>query len=1169
MLENNNSNNFNNDANIETIKVLKDIRDILVKTANRVHEGFVQIERQEDKNEAVLKSIATNINQQLRNFVKVEDKLIDVAKQFELYAKRQESILKVLPQIDKTLEKLLEREQKLIETIQTTNKTTQYITSNIKLLFNKIGLKITEYLDKSFNKQIQLFELPATQKVFKDIQTEIAKEFKTALLFSQKQITDTLRITEATIEDIIRNADLDDFQKAAIKKIDQLAYATERKFFDGKDWYTATFELLFSINRILVEMLLTTQKFSSIQITQFSELKNVIKTLDNIKYVDKNVQLYYGELFKTFENTNYKLPLFARLKIWKKGLYNNPLLQIVMARDLNNKENIEFLKIFTKYINEYNNVISLDNILMVEMFNRLNLSYLELKEIKHLFDIPVNKQKKFIDKLKRDFATNKDLLRALILQEIPKHIAEAEDEEYYQFLLDLSVNKIIYDLRFALSDTRAFKFLYNQYSELGLKKEFLKTLDAQMYTLNKYFYRSIYNALNKVGGITRELLLSGAAISLMSTGPIGTLLAVPLLVSTGAYFILGKEWIGKWLVTDVLNFIKNIPFVKRLTEIVANFIQKNIIQNIQTFFTVLNNVIDNNKYLSFIKQAVLKTLNVFKIGLQKIVNIFDTLTGGFVSVFITKFTQVSKVFLKGIGLGFIEGFFAKKKEKQEPVAVEDLYSKTLGKLKNVQQVTLQTIHEDLLLLLENLPNLFKIDNIKIQISDDLVNNITKSLDVLKSYFQTLLDVLFGAPSEWDHNTYEIKTKLLIAEGVGMVLRELPQLPPIRTNVISLPNSFAVDLTNSFKAAFDCTICDLMQKQIDILTEILKTIKASTAFNVVSKMADTIIPGGGGGGGLKSLGKTLAVLYGLKKMADLAIDGFKFLFKKAFSTISDFLKSGAITKTVKIGIDSLEKIPRIALKGFKSLFGNWKVGSSFAGLLEGISEYAESGNIAKAITKGVGTTAGAYIVGRLLGGALGSFGGPAGTIIGSFLGGYLANKGYDLVSNYLAKNSFSDIIKDAFTNIFGAFTGGGPLSFLNAESIYNKITDFISGLFGNNQSTQTGQYTLAPSNKNSLSVYDFKLKSPAQIQSDLDAIEKYINSVQPQQTTQSNLVTNQQMVNQQYAVNRIDITQQNQIISLLSSMNNNLGLLVNLLTDAINGNNRIDFRPINERLKPAH
>ncbi|MGC8771814.1 MAG: hypothetical protein ACP5Q5_11260, partial [Brevinematia bacterium] len=227
------------------------IRDILVKTANRVHEGFVQIEKQNDKNEANIRSIATNINQHLRNFVKVENKIIDVAKQFDLYASRQEKMLKLLPKLEKTLEKFNQREEKLIETIETTNKTFVYITSNIKYLFNKIGFKITEKIDKTFNKHVQLFELPVTQKIFKDLQTEIAKEIQVSLMFNQKKIDRAMNINEKLLESIIRDTKLTEFEKATIKKLDQLAYATERKFFDGKDWYTATFELLFSINRIL------------------------------------------------------------------------------------------------------------------------------------------------------------------------------------------------------------------------------------------------------------------------------------------------------------------------------------------------------------------------------------------------------------------------------------------------------------------------------------------------------------------------------------------------------------------------------------------------------------------------------------------------------------------------------------------------------------------------------------------------------------------------------------------------------------------------------------------------------------------------------------------------------------------------------------------------------
>ncbi|MGC8825368.1 MAG: hypothetical protein ACP5PZ_12400, partial [Bacteroidales bacterium] len=177
---------------------------------------------------------------------------------------------------------------------------------NLYDIIDAIKYKIFERIDKHFATNIGVFQLPATKRLFKDIQTEIAKEFKVALILSQKQfkdqIKDGLQITEKTIKDIVENDNLDDFQKAAIKKLDQLAYATERKFFDGKDWHTATFELLFSINKILVEMLLSTQNFSQIQntklsemsssnqkisymlIAQFSELKNVIKTLDNINY---------------------------------------------------------------------------------------------------------------------------------------------------------------------------------------------------------------------------------------------------------------------------------------------------------------------------------------------------------------------------------------------------------------------------------------------------------------------------------------------------------------------------------------------------------------------------------------------------------------------------------------------------------------------------------------------------------------------------------------------------------------------------------------------------------------------------------------------------------------------------------------------------------------------
>ncbi|MGC8767653.1 MAG: hypothetical protein ACP5QP_08195, partial [Brevinematia bacterium] len=231
--------------------------------------------------------------------------------------------------------------------------------------------------------------------------------------------------------------------------------------------------------------------------------------------------------------------------------------------------------------------------------------------------------------------------------------------------------------------------------------------------------------------------------------------------------------------------------------------------------------------------------------------------------------------------------FGKKRNDMQPLKAEDVYNAALGKLKNVQHVTLQTIHEDLLLLLDKFPErlkkAFETDSIKVQIEESsinklksifiddnnktqdkkvfinalkesidvnkalieilkkslninntfnvyfnekLINKIIESLDVLKSYSQTLLDVLFGEPGKWDHSSYELGTKLMIAEGIGLALRELPQISPIRTNdinfpqvfaakiendyiktkVIELPSTFTTDLTNSFKASFNCTIC---------------------------------------------------------------------------------------------------------------------------------------------------------------------------------------------------------------------------------------------------------------------------------------------------------------------------------------------------------------------------
>ncbi|MGC8851961.1 MAG: HAD-IIIA family hydrolase [Minisyncoccia bacterium] len=181
------------------------------------------------------------------------------------------------------------------------------------------------------------------------------------------------------------------------------------------------------------------------------------------------------------------------------------------------------------------------------------------------------------------------------------------------------------------------------------------------------------------------------------------------------------------------------------------------------------------------------------------------------------------------------------------------------------------------------------------------------------------------------------------------------------------------------------------------------------------------------------------------------------------------------------------------------------------LMSGIREYDESHNITKAITVGLG---------GLIGGYLGlKFGGLPGAFIGGWGGEKLAGKGYDLVSNYLAKNSFSDIVKDIFTNIFGAFMGGGPLSFLNAEAIYDKITSFISnilntiydkftsfisnilntiydkftsfisGLFGNKQTASTGQYTPAPPNKNNPTDLISKLTQYKNLNLDIKELEK--------------------------------------------------------------------------------
>ncbi len=1085
--------NLQNEFCTESLKVLKDIKDILVKTANRVHEGFVHIEKREDKNEAAFKAIANNINLQLRNFAKVGDKLVNFAKHMDLYLQRQESTLKLFPQITNLLNKLAEREQKYAEILEKTNNTTQYITTSLKSFLNRLGFNLVNYIERSLHKQIAAIDLPATQRVFKDLQTTIAKEFQTALLFSKLNFDKSIRITEQTLEDIARNIELDDFQKAMVKRLDQLAVATEKQYFKGKDWYTSVFELLFSINRILFEILLATDKYSSLQTVQLSELSNVVRILDQIRYIDKNIQTYYVKTLDQYKDNFAKLPFYMRFKIWRKNFAANPLLQAIMTQDLTNKSNIDFLNLFVNNFAKYNEYVKPENILLVELIKRANLTPLEVQALKDLAELSPKDQAKIIERLQKDFATKEELLKALITNSLPETVAKAEDKNYYQLLVRLATNKIVYDLRFALSDVKSFKFMYNQYAGLGLRREFQKALEEQMYALNKYYYRNLYNAMYKFGGITREVMLSSAALGLISAfGPIGAIVATPILISSAAYILFGKEWFGKWLVKDFFGFIRNLPITKQITANVKNFIQKNVVQRIRNWFTELNKFIDNDPTLKQLKTMLITTGKRIQGFFKAIVRGLDTITAGYFTAVTTKIYQVSKTMLKGLGLGFISGFIFRKRQPVEPKSFEETYNLKLGQLQSIKQVTLQTIHEDFMLLLESLPKLLNeaVSKIRISLDKKFMEDITTYLTRIDEKFIIMFEIMFGRPGvDWTHNMYMYNIRRNIMEAI---INSFDMISPIKTTITNFAETLNVKLaTDKIKLDIDCSLCDYLKQQISILQSIYdeiqsfadirnvlqtiheeiknvsKTIKSSTLFGFLSKLFSFINPVNLGG-------KAISLLLGLLGGGSI-LKLFSNLFSKSTTVINRAGISGitsALSKLFGGGTASTGSfLSRLFGGNITGLFGKGLIRGlplGIGGIVTGITEYMQTGSIGKSIVAGLGG-----ILGTLAGGALGSLLGVPGAIAGGAIGGALGS------------------------------------------TIFSKIYDFLSDALSN---------IFQPSNN------------------------------KPQQQITSNVFPNN-LPQQAYVPDRLAIMQQNDVIAILNSINNNISTMNTLLSEYLNRQNK--------------
>jgi len=138
------------------------------------------------------------------------------------------------------------------------------------------------------------------------------------------------------------------------------------------------------------------------------------------------------------------------------------------------------------------------------------------------------------------------------------------------------------------------------------------------------------------------------------------------------------------------------------------------------------------------------------------------------------------------------------------------------------------------------------------------------------------------------------------------------------------------------------------------------------------------------------------------------------------TISDIvdIASNKGDKKPKANANANAKVPAkattVASGALKSLGSAAKLGAktlpAVGGLISGITEYMEGGDLGRAIASGAGTILGG-ILGGVLGSALGPVGTAAGGIAGSMAGEELAKSGYDLIFGK-KKPVESDAIKKA-------------------------------------------------------------------------------------------------------------------------------------------------------------